>query len=333
MRKGGAAEATRGQQFLLSGTDPWTVLVSLVLRNLRLYVTAQSAKDPPRNLPAEFRRGTVGALAGEDEGGISLMEANRMLRACRRIIYRAVAGLCFLVHVQALHGSVPAGWELLETLSGTQAWSYQTTLLGESWRGVPLGTFDFGPAYGVRSVGTADTIIRRDPVACGEDECSPEYSTLVVEAMQWVSVSPFDAGSGLDYHYLTLQSARAVPGPASTGHIAEYPGEDGPLCDHGLSLAFDIRIGSLDGEIVQSGTASLIMMDWPYDGPPAGALVLPGINDGFWLQADAHYGYGDMWAHRYAIPEPGAAALLAALALAGWNGTRRTTRRGNGGQP
>lgn len=213
---------------------------------------------------------------------------------------------------QQVNAAIASGWELLET-------THVLTLEGIQWKGVPLGTFDFGGQVGVREVGTADTVIRRE----FESETWPDQVcyNLVVEALQWVSVNPFDAGAGQDLHYITLSS------PTGGGRLNTFVGWDGqgvgPVCDHSVPIAFEVRKGALDGPVVRFGSAWLGMMDMCWSAQsPTGALVLPGINDAFWVGCDTHWGAGrgdvDTWAHRYAIPEPRTMSIIVAIVLAGW---------------
>jgi len=114
------------------------------------------------------------------------------------------------------------GFNMFKTQSGTM-------FAGANFKGVPLGNFDFGgantgstsgaPTLRVSNVnqdtGTTDLIIKRLSEAVVPN--TPGSATIPIElvALQLVSVEPIDLGSGLDLHFITLQSVRG--GPASSG--------------------------------------------------------------------------------------------------------------------
>lgn len=234
----------------------------------------------------------------------------------RQLIQATATLVVMCAGCQQVNAAIASGWELLET-------THVLTLEGIQWKGVPLGTFDFGGQVGVQEVGTADTVVRREFVSEGLNQFETHY--LVVEAMQWVSLSPFDAGAGLDLHYITLSS------PTGGGRLNTFIGWDGqgigPVCDYLLDFEFEVRKGALDGPVVDFGLTRFAALDMCWSAqPPAGALVLPGVNDAFWFGWDALSPMGGdiwTWRHRYAVPEPQATAIFMIVALAGWVVGRR----------
>lgn len=164
------------------------------------------------------------------------------------------------------------GFDLFRTLPGTQV------NLGpagnQPFRGVPLGTFDFGD--GPQEVFNTDTIVRRLASA------TPGSPTIPIEmvALQLMSVNQFNLGGGNDFHFITLQSIRG--GPASTGTMTINFGPEGiphGTFDSVLNVFFDIRVGSLDGPIVFSSTLVLTATGVPWSHfPPSDALLLRGVN-------------------------------------------------------
>ena len=144
----------------------------------------------------------------------------------------------------------------------------------QPFRGVPLGTFDFG--NGPVNTFNADTIVQR----LGDASPASPTISLQVVAMQFMSVNQFNLGGGNDFHFITLQSIRG--GPASLGLMTITFGPEGTphgTFDSTLSIFFDIRVGSLDGPIVFSGSKTLTVFNVPWTHfPPDGALLIPGVN-------------------------------------------------------
>ena len=168
---------------------------------------------------------------------------------------------------------VVAGFDLFTTRPGTQV---NLGMAGmQPFRGVPLGTFDFG--MGPVAVFNTDTIVRRLGTA------TPSSPTIGLEmvALQLMSVNQFNLGAGNGFHFVTLQSARG--GPASTGTMTITFGPEGiphGTFDSTLNVAFDIRFGSLDGPIVFSNTMILTSHNVPWSHGPVGAglVLIPGVN-------------------------------------------------------
>src|ERR1044071_8952287 len=75
------------------------------------------------------------------------------------------------------------------------------------FKGVPLGSFDFGGTVGVQNTGTTDTIIKR--TAPGSPGALPGTVGVPIQmvALQLQSVQPFNFnGNGVDNYFVTLQS-------------------------------------------------------------------------------------------------------------------------------
>jgi hypothetical protein len=145
---------------------------------------------------------------------------------------------------------------------------YLQTAAGTTFAGFPFAGVPIGP-------GGADTIVRRpfDAVLPG----IPGGVTVPIElvALQLVSVQPIDLGAGLDHYYITLQSVRG--GPASTGSMTiqmqilddNLPGTPQGTFDSFFDVFFDIRIGSLNGPIVNSQVLTLTSQGTPWDANPS----------------------------------------------------------------
>lgn len=182
-------------------------------------------------------------------------------------------------------------WELLATRPHLSWWD--TSFLGTSWVGVPLCSFDFGGSFGTVAVGNADTIIELSPKAeCDLDtDC---YAARVV-ALQWRSVEMFDPGFGRDYYFLRLLQSSADESCRLNVYYSYVPYCGYPLYDQFVAFSYSLRKGSLDGPEVHKGFLSFGIIDAEVGSKPApGALVLPGINGGFWAQGyKEFYGSGD----------------------------------------
>lgn len=175
---------------------------------------------------------------------------------------------------------VAPGFDLFESDPGA------TTFGGAPFTGVALGAYDFGT--GPLLVGTTDAIIQRQAAAvvAAPPATAPTIPIELV-SLQLRSVAPIDLGAGTDYYYITLQSDRApsfdgLPvGPASTGSmdITFNDLESGTFTSQ-INVAFDVRLGSLKGPIVQSATLPLSNtgQGWNEVAPPGATILLPGIN-------------------------------------------------------
>jgi hypothetical protein len=157
---------------------------------------------------------------------------------------------------------VSAGWDLFQTAPGT-------TFTGVPFQGVPLGTFNFGGAIGVKNVGNADTIIQRVSAVS-----SPTGTTgLVMDALQLESSVPANLGAGVGFYFITLQSARG--GPTSTGTMTINFSPN--TFSSSLDVFYDVRFGSLSGPIVFSNDSVLTTTGDTWQHPPTG-LQIDGVN-------------------------------------------------------
>ena len=194
----------------------------------------------------------------------------------RRVQLSLALGLAVVVAATAgvrADLSILPGWDYFETTEGTE-------FMGFDFQGEPLGT-----AYG-----NTDTIVRRlaaASVGAGGDTAAPIPIEMV--ALQLVSVTPINLGAGFDFHYVTLQSKRTVPGSPSMGtmtvtfnddHVTAPDPPDGTgTFNSTINVAFDVRIGALDGPIINSQTLPLVSTGstWGHRPDPDG-VVIDGIN-------------------------------------------------------
>jgi hypothetical protein len=216
---------------------------------------------------------------------------------------------------------VAPGWDLFETVPSA------TIFMGQPFEGVGIGAYDFS-GVGVRNVGPTDTIVQR--LEAAEVLAAPDLDTIPIElvALQLRSVNPFDPGTGLGIHYVTLQSLRG--GPASVGEMEiSFANDDGGLFISLLNVYFDLRLGALNGPIVHSDMLQLRAAPSTWGRiPPPGALTIDDVN--FLLKPDNTQDQ-DFWGvpqhtgpHGVVhSPEPHEFAILAALGLLGFAAVRR----------
>lgn len=130
------------------------------------------------------------------------------------------------------------------------------------------------------SIGKAtDTIFQRTAAVTGSSR-STGTSPLILKALQLETVSPVNfMGDGLTNYFVTLQSVHG--GPASTGSISitfDSTGLSGTFSTV-LDVFYDVRVGSLNGAIVNSSDVILTSTGNPWStNPPAGALTINGVN-------------------------------------------------------
>lgn len=217
--------------------------------------------------------------------------------------------------------TVHTGWDLWTT-------EPTTTFDLANFIGVPLVSYDFGGTLGIRSTGSADTIIQRLDEANGASESIP----IEMVALQLMSATPIDLGLGLDFYYITLQSVRG--GPSSSGRMTiNFDAEGNPhgTFDSFFDVFFDIRLGALDGPIVASDTLLLSQNGalWSHEAPP-GALLINGVNhelggpgdtsEDFWPVGtirEVHPGRGIHVVRVTRVPESGSAFALLFLSILG----------------
>ena len=217
------------------------------------------------------------------------------------------------------------GSDLLQTDPGS------AVFFGQPFEGVPLGTFDFDAAIGVKDVGGTDTIIRRAGVAFVPGPGNSATVATVVDAFQLRSVGQVSLlGGPLGVYYVTLQSGRG--GPLSTGTMTINFGPEGD--PHGtfsssFDLFVDVRLGSLDGPILDSRLITIPdsgSVPWRHD--PTGPVQIPGINidlngssfdNDFWIEGIVRKETpnGFIAAHNATVPDVGGTLLLLSLALVG----------------
>jgi hypothetical protein len=261
----------------------------------------------------------------------------------RAAVHRAAVGVVLGLALSSTASAGPLvlpGWDLLETVPGT---FFNFGFGPIPFNGVPLGSYDFGGAIGVQGTGTADTIVHRFDTA----DAPSETIDAELVALQLVTVAPVDFGAGLDFHYVTLQSARG--GPASVGTLTidfgpEPAGPPPPQPIHGtfdsfFDVFFDIRMGGLGGPIVFSGLEPIFSFDTPWSHyPPPGALEITGVNrflngttreNDFWPVGVIQECNGPNGCHLVitAVPEPSLVLLFGIGAVATARVIRRRQRK------
>lgn len=184
------------------------------------------------------------------------------------IILGLVTALLPLQSVQAMT-VVESGWDLFETTTPTQ-------FLGFDFEGVSLGTFDFGGTIGEQNTGTADTIVERiDPATVPTTPDTAPVIDIELVALSLVSVDPINVGAGLDLHFITLQTSTL-----STGEMSiTFDNANGGTFDSFIDVAFDMRIGSIDGPILFSDVLQLSSTNVPWDHTaPSDVLLIDEVN-------------------------------------------------------
>jgi len=212
-------------------------------------------------------------------------------RGARVVLAWAVVALATPVAARA-DFTVERGWDLFSTVTPA------TTFAGITFEGVPLGTFDFttgtggdfGRGIGVRSVGNADTIVKRLSTVTVPAVNMAGSTPIELVALNLRTTAPVNFGLGTDIYYETLQSQRrSGEGPlvASTGTLTIFFGPEGD--PHGtysttLEVNFDLRKGSPTGPIAQSLTEHLISPapgltnEWGHNPMPPNALQIEDVN-------------------------------------------------------
>ena len=126
------------------------------------------------------------------------------------------------------------------------------------FRGVPLGTYDFGD--GPVDVGVTDTIVRRDGASAAMPLAAVELVSLQLQGVEDPTL------------FVTLQSARGgnaldpPVGPPSLGLIQVQfdPSGLGGAFDSTINVNFDLRVGSIDGPILLSDSLVLSPTSTPF---------------------------------------------------------------------
>ena len=180
------------------------------------------------------------------------------------------------------------------------------------FQGTPLETFDFGGTIGTQNTGDVDTIVQRLDPASVDNPGDVGIVDIEIVALQLVSVEPINVGAGLDYHYATLQVGQ------TSGGIMDitFDDDDGGTIDSFFNVFFDLRIGSLTGPIIFSGSKTFISTDIEWERGPLDDLLVPEIDNvnrfhagpddrslDLWVPG-AFHDAGDGTTHTVVTPEP-----------------------------
>jgi hypothetical protein len=203
--------------------------------------------------------------------------------ACRSIRKAFLAGLAAVVMALACPSAsqallVDPGWDLFQTVVP------QTNFLGDTYKGVPLGAFNFGGSIGTQPTGPTDTIVQRTSAvsaAAGGTGTTP----LVMNALQLMSTGLVDftkfGGSGMHTAFITLTPSMPTTGTmaitfdptaTATNQFGSYSST--------LDVFFDIHQDTITGPIVASSSAILSATGdaWTHTAPP-GAVLINGANN------------------------------------------------------
>jgi hypothetical protein len=164
---------------------------------------------------------------------------------------------------------------LVDVITGSDYFVTQpgTTFMGVAFNGVPNGP------------GGSDTIVERlANVSLGTGAPASGATPLLMTQLNLISAAPANFGLGVGFYYFTLQSSR--DGPATTGNMTinlTSADDLAPLTPEGsfssfFDVFFDIRSGSLNGVIAQSGDLTLTNSGASWDANPApSAFLVPGL--------------------------------------------------------
>lgn len=150
-----------------------------------------------------------------------------------------------------------AGYDLFVTDPSGTTLGLQPVLPLFHYSGVPLGQYNF-EEVGPHPTGTTDTIVRRLTTA------TPTQPVVPVElvALQLRSVEQ-------PQHYVTVQSARTpneAPGLPSTGTLQILFNADcsGGTLNSQFTVNFDVRVGGPKGQIILSGSETIVANGVPW---------------------------------------------------------------------
>jgi hypothetical protein len=176
---------------------------------------------------------------------------------------------------------VGKGWDLFTTGSGTYynpvadvlGGALATPLTNVSFRGVPLGSYDF-PGVGVRSTGATDTIVQRNGAVQFPGGRVP--IELVALQLQANGIAGIQGDAPV---YVTLQSQRGsglLDPPSGAPSLGVLDIQVDPDCEGGTAQAqftvhFDVRVLGVDGPIVLSRSLGLTTSARWTARPPTGA--------------------------------------------------------------
>jgi hypothetical protein len=228
---------------------------------------------------------------------------------------------------QAAPFCVLPGYDLLQTdPTGT-------IFMGVNFKGVPLGTFDFGK--GPVATGLTDTIVQRLQTATAPGGGSSTINIQLV-ALQLESVTPVN-GHNL---FATLDQQQASTGAMTINFNGA--GTGGTFSSF-FDVFFDLHVDSLNGPLAMPPVDLQLSSSGDAWGrtPPAGAEIIDGVNnhlDGkdnvwdFWVPGEVQHDASGAAKHLVkgaltGVPEPSTMAFLMAGLMAGGGFARRRTRR------
>jgi hypothetical protein len=199
----------------------------------------------------------------------------------RSIRNAVVAGLVAVIVALASPSSsqaltVDPGWDLFQTVVP------QTTFLGDVYKGVPLGTFNFGGTIGVQPTGPTDTIVQRLSAATATAGNTAVIPIQLV-ALQLMSAVPVDftkfGGAGLHTAFITLHGTQASGTMGITFDATATATNQFGVFGATLPVSFDVRQDTLGGPIIASSSFTLLSSgNWTHIAPP-GAVLINGANN------------------------------------------------------
>ena len=207
-----------------------------------------------------------------------------------------------------------AGWDTFMTIS-----AYLDLGSGPiAFDPVPLGTYDFGGTIGTQNTGDVDSIVQRIDNASVASAGLTDTIDIELVALQFVSVDPINIGAGLDYHYITLQTAVTSGGTMDI----TFDDADGGTFDSSFEAFFDLRIGSLTGTILASDSREFTASDVEWERGPEDNLIVPEIDnvnqnhaglgdrsEDFWVPYAVFSAAGET-SHTVGTPEPATLCLF-----------------------
>ena len=204
---------------------------------------------------------------------------------------KSTRGLAFAAAVLATFVVCGSIWADPVVLKGTD---YLQTADGTTFMGIPMEGVPIGG-----TAGPADTEVMRLADVSLPAVGDTGSTDALLAALQLRTVSMVNLGAGLNFYYVTLQSARVGGGTPSRGMLTitlKSADDHAPNTPEGtfssfFDVFFDIHVGSLTGPIVDSADLTLTSSGNQWDANPMpGTFLVPGpVGDG---TANWHTGKG-----------------------------------------